>query len=808
MARVFISHSNLDNQPAARLKDWLVSEGFEAPFLDFDKHAGIPPGAQWERVLYNEIARCQAFLILQTANWSSSKWCFAEFTQARALGKDVFQVIVDDQGASLDPIAPDIQRLDLRLDEAEGLQILKSELIQITEQNQGGFPWPPPADPERSPYPGLMVFEEQDAAVFFGRDSDCRNVIESLNSLLQRGGGRLLVIQGASGSGKSSLLRAGVLPRLRKAGRKWSVLPPFIPQIKPLEGLAQSWALALGRNEDWRRLYQQLKASDSSQAGSTLLVEWAKDLRMAANTPTAPIILAIDQAEELFTLADKEETNLLIAILTDLLSQNPLIQSVLTIRVDELGRLQSIAGFANRLDIIPLSPIPIESYREVIEGPARVAGIPVETAFVERAIRDTQTEDALPLLAFALRRLYDQIDPRVGLTLAGYQALGDDTQSLSPLENALRSQADGVLKTFQPSESEKKALRKAFVPAMVWISDQGLYTRRVALWDNLPEEAHRLLNALVKERLLIKRNNRENQTTVQVAHEALFRVWPDLADLLKHEQEFALGVQQLEQDFRLWQEAPLDRKGDALLTGLKLTRGSQWMAERGDQLSPNLRDFIQNSIICNNQLTRKRTRQRRGVILGAGFMSALITLSLLELVRFESGVFPYSVVTGYVENFLVPAIEKLKQQGENPVFVVMMPQSYADLDHKKRVERYRQQLQAAGYSVNFRTLRTERLPRGATIAELVPQPPSYKRASRTLLIDAASTVTTFRNVIDYKKKNLFYGFSGKDAMVAHYVDDFKQFVYALVQDPTDRGRIIFATTEADLLNTLNGVTLD
>ncbi len=804
MARVFLSHAWADNDLAADFKAWLDTQGFTPAFLDFDKQSGIPVGADWERTLYQQIQHCQALVILQTPNWSASRWCFAEFTQARALGKPVFQIIQSEEAAAEKPIAADLQRLDLRQGRPAGLEQLRRELERIALQDQGGFTWPPAGDPERAPFPGLMVFEEEDAAVFFGRDRDWRAVIENLNSLRVQGGGRLLVIQGASGSGKSSLLRAGVLPRLRKAGRKWMVLPPFSPQMKPLEGLAQSWALSLGRSEDWRKLHAQLKASDSSYPGSALLVEWAKDLQMSANAPGAQIILSIDQAEELFTVADREEKNMLIDILSVLLTETSLIQALLTIRVDELGKLQNIPGFANRLATIPLSPIPIECYREVIEGPARVSGIAVETEFVEKAIRDTQTEDALPLLAFALRRLFDQTDRRVGFTLSGYKALGDDTQSLSPLENALRSQAEGVLKTFQPSESEKKALRKAIVPAMVWVSDQGMYTRRVALWDSLPEEAHGLLNALVRERLLIKRQNGEKQTTVQVAHEALFRVWPELADLLKEEQEFVLGVQQLEQDLQLWQDTPPGRKMEALLTGLKLSRGSQWLQERKDQLSQDLKEFILNSIDHDNQLTTKRARQRRNVIISAGSLSILIILSLLELTRFESGVFPYSVVTGYVENFLVPVIQKLTDQGTDPVFVVMMPQSYEDLDHKKRVLRYKAQLEEAGYSVRFRNIRTH-LPRGATVAEVLPQPSFYKNKSRTLFIDAASTVTTFRNVIDYKKQNIFYGFSSKDAMVAHYVEDFKHSVDSLVKDPKDRKRIIFASSKVDLLNTLNGL---
>jgi len=93
MARVFISHSSRDNELAERIKTWLGEQGFETPFLDFDKHAGIPPGADWEKTLYREIERSEAVIIIQTPNWLESKWCFAEFTQARALGKSIFPII-------------------------------------------------------------------------------------------------------------------------------------------------------------------------------------------------------------------------------------------------------------------------------------------------------------------------------------------------------------------------------------------------------------------------------------------------------------------------------------------------------------------------------------------------------------------------------------------------------------------------------------------------------------------------------------------------------------------------------------------
>lgn len=84
MARVFISHSSRDKEPAERIMAWLSEQGFETPFLDFDKHGGIQPGADWEKTLYREIERAEAIVIIQTPNWLDSKWCFAEFTQARA----------------------------------------------------------------------------------------------------------------------------------------------------------------------------------------------------------------------------------------------------------------------------------------------------------------------------------------------------------------------------------------------------------------------------------------------------------------------------------------------------------------------------------------------------------------------------------------------------------------------------------------------------------------------------------------------------------------------------------------------------
>jgi TIR domain len=158
VARVFISHSSRDNKAADRIKIWLRDQGFETPFLDFDKHAGIPPGADWERALYREVEQSEAVIIIQTPNWLESKWCFAEFTQARALGKAIFPVIEAPCGDTL--ISSDIQALDLRSDREGGLESLARQLTQIAINAQGVFAW----DVTRPPYRGLLAFQEEDAA--------------------------------------------------------------------------------------------------------------------------------------------------------------------------------------------------------------------------------------------------------------------------------------------------------------------------------------------------------------------------------------------------------------------------------------------------------------------------------------------------------------------------------------------------------------------------------------------------------------------------------------------------------------------
>jgi TIR domain len=181
MARVFISHASKDAEEATYLLKWLQKQGFDGVFLDFDKYAGIPPGADWERTLYRELARAEAVILVFTNNWMASKWCFAEFAQARALGKPIFPLIESPAGETI--VAPDIQHLDLRKDREGGLEQLAAQLTEIALNARGGFEW----DRMRSPFPGLLAYDEPDAAIFFGRDDDIRRLIERLNARRAQG---------------------------------------------------------------------------------------------------------------------------------------------------------------------------------------------------------------------------------------------------------------------------------------------------------------------------------------------------------------------------------------------------------------------------------------------------------------------------------------------------------------------------------------------------------------------------------------------------------------------------------------------
>ena len=530
MSQVFISHSSRDNAIAQEIGARLRSQGHRELFLDFDPEQGIPAGRDWEREIYRQLRSCRAVLVLCSQYSMSSNWCFAEIAFAKSLGKIVFPIRVQPCWCGQNPctcinqILTSQQIVDLTVDREIAFQRIWRGLREAGLDPADMFEW----DGDRAPYPGLNAFQEKDCAVFFGRDKDIRDGLDALNRLQRLGAAKALIVLGSSGSGKSSLVRAGLLPRLQRSSDRWIVLPPLRPQGAPVRELAIAFATAFkeaGSTRDWKELRHNLQqAVAASPPNAEVLLDLVTELLVESGKREASILITIDQTEEL--LAGDHESKTFLDFLSAALDQpHSRIVAVFTLRSDFLGSFQQTM-FAQSLEFADLrvGPMPPDQLIEVIEGPARVAGLELEPALVQSLIRDADTEDSLPLLAFTLRELYERGGADGRLEIREYRELGG-------LEGSLARVAESVFSENPDSEELETELRTTFL-AMVRLNDDGQYSRRPANWNELPTRVHPLLKSFIDARLLVARDV-AGERIVEVAHEALFRAWDRLKGWLE-----------------------------------------------------------------------------------------------------------------------------------------------------------------------------------------------------------------------------------------------------------------------------------
>jgi WD40 repeat protein len=642
---LFISHSSQNDDWAIALRDWLMEEGWSDErdiFLDLDPERGIGAGQRWAQELEKAATRCEAVLFLVSKDWLTSTWCLDEYQLASQFNKKLFALLIEDVPLGRLPgglaaqwqvvrlygeparrfltVHPVTQRQSPVSMSRAGLQSLKlglkkagigAETFELQPDPKGPFGW-------RAPYRGLEALEADDAAVFFGRNADIVRGIDTLRGLASHNPPRLLVILGASGAGKSSFLRAGLWPRLLRDDAQW--LP--LRSIRAGRGGALEGAegLLAALDEVHRRFGQPQNRADLRKhvEKPADFIAHLRSLREAAarrvllTKPPFPLpVLCLDQAEELFGAdANAEGRTLLGLVRAAVMSDEAL--ALATIRSDAFGAMQSAPAFVNIHQVsLSLGPVPQGELARVIGEPAQVlrgkAG-PSAPTFDAAVIEQLQAEvkgetDALPLLAFVLQRLMREHAASSTIGIAELKQTGG-------VAAAIQSAAEGALDDAGVADDHarrRELLRSLFIPRLARIDRESKAPqRRVARYDDLPPDLGRLARALTERRLLVVKfaaqaddasapahdggdtqsaagTRTDAAATLEVAHEALLRRWPTLADLLREDRDALLlldGVLIASAD---WDKAPDERKPDYLAhRGSRLADALALAARGGD----------------------------------------------------------------------------------------------------------------------------------------------------------------------------------------------------------------------------------
>ncbi|MEV5443948.1 AAA family ATPase [Streptomyces sp. NPDC052644] len=439
---------------------------------------------------------------------------------------------------------------------AIGLLIVAMIVVQVVVYRLE-HPGPPRIDwpRDRVPYPGLDAFDEDEAAVFFGRATHSEDVARRLHGPADEAADRFHVLVGASGSGKSSLVRAGVMPRLRN--RRWVVLPAFAPGPSPMAALAAAVAQAAGAQESATTVLRRLRQNPGALATELAKLRGGRFRRL---------ILVVDQAEELLTLAGDRERDVFLEALHDCLRREPSVRVLATLRVDFLGDFLATRHGALFRHPLAIGALGTAELAQAVEKPGELVGMRFAPGVVDAIVREAGTKDALPLLAYLLQELYFAAGPGETVTEELYRRHGG-------VAGALGRQADHAVAELESAGMDIDFALRTLL-RFVTVQGEDVARRRVAL-SELGDRERQVVDSFVDARLLISDVHPELGPCAQVAHEALFRQWAPLR------QEVTARAEQLRQRAELerwaedWERA--GRSDDYLLTGERLTRARTWL---------------------------------------------------------------------------------------------------------------------------------------------------------------------------------------------------------------------------------------
>jgi WD40 repeat protein len=471
-----------------------------------------------------------------------------------------------------------LRRQSLPLAGATVLLIIGVMVWQHRAEERLALPACPIWDSDRSPFPGLEAFTEQDSAVFFGRDAEITELLERLHPVVARQANRLVAVVGPSGAGKSSLVQAGVVPQLRQRRGGWIVVPPVVPGDNPLRSLTRSLAaVGLGRPAD-----ANVQAS-----------RFADELRTAHGRPNAPVLVIVDQAEELITLSGKVERDDFLGLLARALDADPRLWIILIMRTEFLNAFLATAQARLFRDPVAVGTLGRAALVEVIEQPARRAGLTFDPPTLpQRMAADAGGGDALPLLAYALQELYLVAGPRKPLTADAYQRIGG-------VAGVLIRQADKVAAELGGANGSVLSTLLKFVTI-----GENEPTRRRVLRSALTDAQWWVVQAFIVARLLTSHGD-DDDAVLEVAHEAMFRSWAPLRQAIEASIDQLRWRADLERWARDWDNS--GRQDAYLLRDERLEAAQRWATSDGELVTEG--PLVTEFLACSNRADRA-TMQR------------------------------------------------------------------------------------------------------------------------------------------------------------------------------------------------------
>ena len=512
-------------------------------------------------------------------------------------------------------------------------------VIEILPPQNGMISEQPSLDLGICPYMGLKAFAEDSAEYFYGRQALVQKLLNQINHQPS------LAVVGASGSGKSSVVQAGLMAQLREgkqipsSDRWW--LGCFRPGSKPVSALAEMLADEGTRTA---RTKEKLQIEGLLYQGVEGFVRWLR----SRSEPM--VVMVIDQFEELFTLAgESERQEFLELILGGLKYASDRFKLVLTIRADFVAACLEIPELANILqkNSILVPPCLTEAdYRDAIVKPAVQVGLTVEPGLVEILLQDLdRSAGDLPLLQFALQQLWERRD-NGKLTLKAYQDLGGIKGALERQAQAVYDSLDAeaqdcarwiflnLTQLGEGTEDTRRRINKSDLVVAKYpetLIDRTLRTLTDAklLVVNLDDgtslgQSRSAANPPEDDELFLEAMRQE--ATVEVVHEILIRHWSSLRWWLEENRSRLRSQRQIEQAAGLWLQK--DKQDDFLLRGVRLAEAEEIYIKYTDELSDTAKEYVAACIdarLAEQKAAKKRLRQAQLTATALGILGLAAT---------------------------------------------------------------------------------------------------------------------------------------------------------------------------------------